>query len=236
MSTSLFLQISETHLEDVNKRLWKTTQAGLPCRMVAHSALEGNTVPSECRASTEPSVADSQSHRPRSCQQTTRRDGQTHFRPFRNEQDFKTITQTTSMLENSGFYWGPMTVEEAHHKLKNEPLGTFLIRDSRQKDVFFTLSYRAPSGPISIRINYQAARFSLSGSKESFDSLFKLLEYYITSPKKSLTRPCRKEQVQSLQELCRRTIIETCGEEADIDSIPVNPILKDFLHSFPYRL
>ncbi|XP_041943436.1 suppressor of cytokine signaling 1a [Alosa pseudoharengus] len=204
--------------------------------MVAHSPLEGNTGPAECRVRIEPSVADSLAHRPRSCQQTTRRDGQTHFRPFKSEQDFKTITQTTSMLENSGFYWGPMTVEEAHHKLKSKPLGTFLIRDSRQKDVFFTLSYRASAGPISIRINYQAARFSLSGSKESFDSLFKLLEYYITSPKKSLTRPCRKVQVQSLQELCRRTIVEACGEQPDIDSIPVNPILKDFLHSFPYRL
>ncbi|XP_042562197.1 suppressor of cytokine signaling 1a [Clupea harengus] len=203
--------------------------------MVAHSPLEGNTGPAECRASIEPSVADSPSHRPRSCQ-TSRQESQTHFRPFKNERDFKTITQTTSMLENSGFYWGPMTVEEAHHKLKNETLGTFLIRDSRQKDVFFTLSYRAQTGPISIRINYQASCFSLSGSKESFDSLFKLLEYYITSPKKSLTRPYRKVQVQSLQELCRRRIIETCGEDLDIDRIPVNPILKDFLHSFPYRL
>lgn len=140
------------------------------------------------------------------------------------------------MLEQSGFYWGPITVEEAHCKLKNEPLGTFLIRDSRKKDVFFTLSYRAPSGPISIRINYQASCFSLSGSKESFDSLFKLLEYYITSPMKSLVRPFRKVQLQSLQELCRRRIMETCGKEPDIERIPVNPILKDFLHSFPYWL
>ncbi|XP_063069157.1 suppressor of cytokine signaling 1a [Engraulis encrasicolus] len=196
--------------------------------MVAHSRLESNAGPDECsRASIEPPASDSQSHRPRS--------SQTHFRPFRSEKDFKTITHTTSMLENSGFYWGPMTVEEAHNKLKNEPLGTFLIRDSRQKDVFFTLSYRAQSGPISIRINYRASCFSLSGSSESFDSLFKLLEYYITSPKKSLTRPFRKEQVQTLQELCRRKIVESCGKEVDIDRIPVNPILKDFLHSYPYR-
>uniref|UniRef100_A0AAY4D580 Suppressor of cytokine signaling 1 n=1 Tax=Denticeps clupeoides TaxID=299321 RepID=A0AAY4D580_9TELE len=180
--------------------------------------------------------SDSQSRRPRPHQHGSHRpDSQTHFRTFKNQADYKTIIQTTSMLECSGFYWGPMTVEEAHQKLEKESLGTFLIRDSRQKDVFFTLSYRAASGPISIRINFQASRFSLYGSKESFESLFKLLEYYITSPKKSLTRPCRKVQLQSLQELCRRTIVETCGGEK-IDRVPVNPILKDFLHSFPYRL
>lgn len=141
------------------------------------------------------------------------------------------------MLEESGFYWGPMTVEEAHSKLKSEPLGTYLIRDSQQKDVFFTLSYRASSGPASIRITFQNSRFSLAGSKDSFDSLFKLLEHYASSPKKSLVLPFRKVRVQSLQQLCRRQIIETChGGQAAVDSIPVNPILKDFLLSFPYRL
>ncbi|KAJ8345053.1 hypothetical protein SKAU_G00292460 [Synaphobranchus kaupii] len=159
----------------------------------------------------------------------------THFRPFKNEKDFRLITATGSMLETSGFYWGPMAVEEAHARLKGEPLGTFLVRDSQQKDVFFTLSYRSPSGPVSIRINFQGSRFSLSGSKESFDSLFKLLEHYVSSPRKSLTRPYRKVKLRPLQELCRQRIVETWGGER-IHSIPVNPILKDFLLSFPFRL
>ncbi|XP_035253039.1 suppressor of cytokine signaling 1a [Anguilla anguilla] len=158
----------------------------------------------------------------------------THFRPFRNEKDFRLITATSTMLETSGFYWGPMAVEEAHARLKGEPLGTFLVRDSRQKDVFFTLSYRSSSGPVSIRIIFQGSRFSLTGSKETFDSLFKLLEHY-SSPRKSLTRPYRKVRLRSLQELCRQRIVETWGGER-IHSIPVNPILKDFLLSFPFRL
>uniref|UniRef100_A0A8C2JL22 SH2 domain-containing protein n=1 Tax=Cyprinus carpio TaxID=7962 RepID=A0A8C2JL22_CYPCA len=33
--------------------------------------------------------------------------------------------------------------EDHLNKLKKEPVGTFLIRDSRQSDVFFTLSYTA---------------------------------------------------------------------------------------------
>uniref|UniRef100_A0A8C9RHW5 Suppressor of cytokine signaling 1 n=1 Tax=Scleropages formosus TaxID=113540 RepID=A0A8C9RHW5_SCLFO len=161
-------------------------------------------------------------------------ESQTRFRLFKND-DFKIITKTTSMLERSGFYWGPITVEEAHSRLKQEPLGTFLIRDSRQKDVLFTLSYRAPSGPTSVRINFEGSRFSLAGSEKSFDSIFTLLEHYIASPKKCLIRPYRKVRLQPLQELCRKRIIETCGGEK-IDNIPVNAVLKDFLNSFPYRL
>ncbi|XP_036400414.1 suppressor of cytokine signaling 1-like [Megalops cyprinoides] len=204
--------------------------------MVAHSNVEGNATATHNRARIELSAADSQPHQPRQHQHVVPGpENQMRFRPFRNERDFKIITMTTSMLENSGFYWGPMTVEEAHSRLKDEPLGTFLIRDSRQKDIFFTLSYRASSEPTSIRINFQNSKFSLVGSKESFDSLFKLLEHYIASPKKSLVRPYRKVKVQSLQELCRKRIIEECGGE-NIDSIPVNVVLRDFLKSFPYRI
>ncbi|XP_076839988.1 suppressor of cytokine signaling 1a [Brachyhypopomus gauderio] len=161
---------------------------------------------------------------------------ETHFRSFRNESDFKIIVETTSMLEESGFYWGPMTVDEAHRRLKKEPLGTFLIRDSQQKDVFFTLSYKAPNGPASIRITFQDSRFSLPGSKDTFETLFELLQNYTSSGKRSLGKPYRKAAVQSLQELCRRKIMETCGGKQAIDSIPVIPTMKNFLRSFPYQL
>ncbi|XP_051989147.1 suppressor of cytokine signaling 1a [Xyrauchen texanus] len=204
--------------------------------MVAHSSVEGNQGTEEPSVSTEPSPEVSQSQRSRPNQQAASRTVfQTHFMPFNFERDFKTIANTTSMLEESGFYWGPMNVEEAHQKLKKEPVGTFLIRDSCQINVFFTLSYKSQNGPMSVRINFKNSKFNLTGSKESFDSLFTLLEFYISSPKKGLVRPYRKEPVQSLQQLCRRRIVETCGGK-DIDRIPVHTILKDFLHAFPYPL
>ncbi|KAK2916226.1 hypothetical protein QQF64_024703 [Cirrhinus molitorella] len=201
--------------------------------MVAHSSVEGNQGTEEPEARTEASPEVSQSQRPRPSQQPVA--FQTHFRPFNYARDFKTIAKTTSKLEESGFYWGPMTVEEAHQKLKKEPVGTFLIRDSRQSDVFYTLSYKTHDVPVSVRINFKNSKFSLTGSKQTFDCLFKLLEHYISSPKKGLTRPLRKEPVQSLQQLCRTRIIQTCGGK-DIDRIPVHPILKDFLHAFPHPL
>ncbi|MGH0171381.1 UNVERIFIED_CONTAM: hypothetical protein FKN15_060950 [Acipenser sinensis] len=160
---------------------------------------------------------------------------QNRFPIFQSYQDFRTITETTALLERSGFYWGPLSVEEAHAKLKAEPLGTFLIRDSRQKNYFFTLSLKMQSGATSVRINFKSSRFSLVGSKESFDCLFKLLEYYTSCPKKSLGKPLRKEKLQPLQDLCRKRIIQTFGRE-NVDSIPVNAVLKDFLSSFPFRL
>ncbi|XP_053508263.1 suppressor of cytokine signaling 1a [Ictalurus furcatus] len=162
-------------------------------------------------------------------------ENRTHFRLFRNESEYKTINETKSMLEESGFYWGAMKVEEAHHKLKNEPVGTFLIRDSQQTNFYFTLSYRASSGPASVRIHFQNLRFSLMGSKVSFETLFQLLEHYTSPAKKILLRPCRKQPVRSLQELCRKRIIEVSGAQS-IEELPVNPIVKDFLRSFPYRL
>ncbi|KFO20989.1 Suppressor of cytokine signaling 1 [Fukomys damarensis] len=35
------------------------------------------------------------------------------------------------------------------------------------------------SGPTSIRVHFQAGRFHLDGSRESFDCLFELLEHYV---------------------------------------------------------
>ncbi|KAG2455532.1 SOCS1 protein, partial [Polypterus senegalus] len=200
--------------------------------MVAHSNLADNA-PADNGARNHPQVLNIPQRHRESRPSIASALTQTHFRPFRSESDFRIITMTTSMLENSGFYWGPMTVEEAHLKLKDEPLGTFLIRDSRQKDYFYTLSVKTRSGPTSIRIDFKNSHFSLVGSKEEFDCLFKMLEYYIASPKRSLVRPLRKVKVQSLQELCRRKTIETFGK--DIDRIPLqNTVLKDYLKSFPF--
>ena len=219
-------------------RLWEATWAGPRCRMVAQGNVEGNAhAAGSNRQPADPSPRRQVRPHPRALPPPRPQNPEypTHFRTFRNEKDWRLIKATCSMLETSGFYWGPMAVEEAHARLREEPLGTFLVRDSRQKDVFFTLSYRSPSGPVSIRINFQGSRFSLTGSKESFDSLFKLLEHYTSSPRESLTRPYRKVRLRSLQELCRQRIVGTCGGER-IHSIPVNPIVKDFLLSFPFRL
>ncbi|XP_053327080.1 suppressor of cytokine signaling 1 [Spea bombifrons] len=159
----------------------------------------------------------------------------THFKTFRSHSDFTVITKTSSMLDTCGFYWGPMTVNVAHEKLKPEPVGTFLIRDSKQKNCFFAISVKTATGPISIRIKFQAGRFCLDGSKESFNCLFQLVEHYLTSPKKMLVFPLRKVRLRPLQELCRKSILATFGRQ-NLDSIPINRVLKDYLKSFPFQI
>ncbi|TRY64494.1 hypothetical protein DNTS_017162 [Danionella cerebrum] len=138
----------------------------------------------------------------------------THFLPFRHQQECEQIKQVVGFLSHSGFYWGPMEVEEAHTRLAKHPLGTFLIRDSMQANVFFTLSYRAPEGPTSVRVLLKNGFFSLAGSKHTFSCLFGLLGFYIASPKKSLTQPYRGNSPQTLQKLARRAVIQSFGRES----------------------
>lgn len=52
----------------------------------------------------------------------------THLRPFTSEAEYKLVKSTYHQLLHSGYYWGPMTMEEAHEILKQTPTGTFLIR------------------------------------------------------------------------------------------------------------
>ncbi|KAF7648619.1 hypothetical protein LDENG_00154060, partial [Lucifuga dentata] len=159
----------------------------------------------------------------------------THFPSFRCPEDFRLIRETLAKLERGGFYWGPLGVEDAHRMLQDATLGSFLIRDSRQKDVFFTLSYRANSGPVSVRIEYKRQKFSLAGSERSFQTLFALLQHYINSPKKCLSAPYRKWK-STLQELCRKRIMGLCGSESQVSELPVNSVVRDFLLEFPYTL
>ncbi|CAL8305410.1 unnamed protein product [Merluccius merluccius] len=159
----------------------------------------------------------------------------THFPPFSSQKDFRIITDTAAQLEHSGFYWGPLGVAEAHGMLQDAPLGSYLVRDSRQKDVFFTLSYRSEAGPVSVRIVYRQQRFGLAGSENTFAGLFELLQHYVASPKRSLGKPYRK-RMATLQELCRKRIAEQCAGRSGISQLPVAGILREFLSEFPYSL
>lgn len=205
--------------------------------MVAHSNLDGHDRTSAPSSSTSPSPPSSllpSDHLSLSAPLPAA-PVPSHFPPFRCQKDFRIITDTASQLEHSGFYWGPLGVEEAHRMLRDVAPGSYLIRDSRRKDVFFTLSYRAESGPVSVRIVYRQQRFSLEGSERSFASLFALLEHYVASPKKSLSVPHRKRN-PTLQELCRRRIVEQCGGGRRALELPLNRVLRDFVSEFPYKL
>ncbi|KAG7276824.1 hypothetical protein CRUP_008774 [Coryphaenoides rupestris] len=136
-------------------------------------------------------------------------------------------------LQHSGFYWGTVSMEEAHRMLRGTTPGTFLIRDSCQCNVFFTLSYQGDDDPTSVRLILANQLFSLDGSLKKFDSLFALLAYYTTSSSK-IAVPYRRHQPERLQQLGRRAVIRTHGAPA-IDTLPgLSSQVKDYLHAYPY--
>ncbi|XP_006096407.1 suppressor of cytokine signaling 1 [Myotis yumanensis] len=210
--------------------------------MVAHNQVAADNAISaaaEPRRRPEPSSSSSTPAalvRPRPCPAVpTPAPGDTHFRTFRSHADYRRITHTSALLDACGFYWGPLSVHGAHERLRAEPVGTFLVRDSRQRNCFFALSVKMSSGPTSIRVHFQAGRFHLDGSRESFDCLFELLEHYVAAPRRMLGAPLRQRRVRPLQELCRQRIVATVGRE-NLGRIPLNPVLRDYLSSFPFQI
>ena len=145
--------------------------------------------------------------------------------------DHTVIMDTVAQLERASFYWGPLTVTEAHDKLRDAPVGRFLIRDSQQHNCFFTLSYRAEAEPLSVRIKYKDSKFSLTGSQRLFDSLFALLDHY-TSPNNILNTPYR-HRAPMLQEVCRTRVLELVGEP--VPQLPITSAASDLLVDFPHR-
>ncbi|KAJ3614924.1 hypothetical protein NHX12_018493 [Muraenolepis orangiensis] len=157
----------------------------------------------------------------------------THYQTFRSQEEYHLVKQTYMFLQHSGFYWGTVSMEEAHHMLRGTPPGTFLIRDSNQCNVFFTLSYQGDAIPTSIRLLLTNQLFSLDGSHKTFDSLFALLAHYITSSGK-IVAPYHLQRPERLQQLVRKVVIRTHGAHA-IDTLPgVSVQLRDFLCAYPY--
>ncbi|XP_013985432.1 suppressor of cytokine signaling 1 [Salmo salar] len=160
----------------------------------------------------------------------------THLRPFFSQQEYVVVRHTHRQLVHSGYYWGPMEMEEAHRTLLHTPPGSFLIRDSSQPDVFFTLSYHGDQGPISVRVLLTSQRFRLNGSNKAFDSLFALLRFYMESSHRRLRRAWRRERPMTLQQLCRGRIIELYGAER-INSLPeLNQVVTQYLQDYPYSI
>ncbi|KAM4594432.1 suppressor of cytokine signaling 1-like [Fundulus diaphanus] len=157
----------------------------------------------------------------------------THLRPFTSPAEYQLVKLTYLQLLQSSYYWGPMTMEEAHQKLNDTPLGTFLLRDSGQPDVFFTLSYQSEDGPTSVRVLLNNLLFNLYGSQKTFTSLFALLAFYTSSTCK-LTEPYRKHRPERLKQICRRALVRTHGVESIRTLRGLSPDVKAYVFAYPY--
>uniref|UniRef100_A0A4W3JN98 Cytokine-inducible SH2-containing protein n=1 Tax=Callorhinchus milii TaxID=7868 RepID=A0A4W3JN98_CALMI len=173
--------------------------------------------------------------------------------------DLHCITTTFHQLDQSGWYWGPLTANEAKQQLNKMPEGTFLIRDSSHPSYLLTLSVKTNRGPTNVRIEYSNGRFSLDSyylAKPrilAFTEVLSLIQYYVTScavdkyDKVIEAPPCketaihlklikplhRKDSFPSLQHLCRLRINKVTDQ---IDKLPLPKRVQDYLQQYPYLL
>ncbi|XP_076862563.1 suppressor of cytokine signaling 2 [Brachyhypopomus gauderio] len=159
-------------------------------------------------------------------------------------------------LKNTGWYWGRLTANEAKEILQDASEGTFLVRDSTQRDYLFTISAMTSAGPTNLRIEYKEGKFKLDSvvlvkpKLKQFDSVVHLVEHYVQLSRTSckggtaplvppngtvqllLTTPVYTA-IPSLQHLCRIAINKTTRQ---VQELPLPNRLKDYLTDYTYNV
>lgn len=108
-----------------------------------------------------------------------------HFKPFSSHAHYQQVMRAFCKLQESGFYWGAVGGREASSRLRSEPPGTFLIRDSSDHHHFFTLSVQTARGTKNLRIHSEGGGFFLQPDPQNtqeppqFDCVLKLIAYYM---------------------------------------------------------
>lgn len=104
-------------------------------------------------------------------------------------------------LEKSGFYWGAISGIKAKAVLRDQAVGTFLVRDSSESRHLFTISLVTSVGVTNVRIVFLEGLFSLDKKDTSkttthkelhhcgppkFDCVVKMAFYYMLVTRKIL--------------------------------------------------
>lgn len=174
------------------------------------------------------------------------------------ESDESRIALAMKDLKNTGWYWGRLTANEAKEILQDASEGTFLVRDSSQRDYLFTISAMTSAGPTNLRIEYKHGKFKLDSvvlvkpKLKQFDSVVHLVEHYVqlsrtgvkpppdsqsSAPTNStvqllLTKPVYTA-TPPLQHLCRIAINRSTRRVQDL---PLPNRLKDYLTDYAYNV
>jgi len=112
------------------------------------------------------------------------------------------LDTTIKKLEKSGFYWGAISALKAKALLRDQPVGTFLVRDSSDSRHLFTITLVTTTGITNVRIVLCEGFYSLdkkdtyttnSSSEEfqrpstpRFDCVVKMVFYYMLIARKLL--------------------------------------------------
>lgn len=110
---------------------------------------------------------------------------QYHYKTFVSEDQFLMVLETLRGLRESDFYWSAITGKEAGTVLARQAPGTFLIRESSDRQHLFTLSVKTKTGTKNLRIVCEEDSFHLQtdpGNVEKaprFNCVLKLVDFYI---------------------------------------------------------
>lgn len=166
------------------------------------------------------------------------------------------LGHSLTCVVSSGWYWGSLTANEAKEILQDTSEGTFLLRDSSQRDYLFTISAMTSAGPTNLRIEYKHGKFKLDSvvllrpRLKQFDSVVHLVEHYVQLSRSGSSKvppgpPPPNGTVQlllttpvytatpTLQHLCRISINRATQQVQDL---PLPSRLKDYLTEYTYHV
>ncbi|XP_076623023.1 uncharacterized protein LOC143342729 isoform X1 [Colletes latitarsis] len=164
------------------------------------------------------------------------------------------LTEELLKLSNYGWYWGPISGNEADAKLLSEPDGAFLVRDSSDDRYVLTLSFKSSGMLLHARMEHSGGLFSLCNQSESegFSSVADLIDHSMNFSQSAvfcysrprfpgqpsfpvrLTKPVsRFTQVRSLQYLCRFVIRQNTRLD-NIHKLPLPKTIKGYIEEAHY--
>lgn len=116
----------------------------------------------------------------------------------RPEVELKRLTEIVRVLRMSDWYYEGITYWQSQELLKDNAIGSFLVRDSSDPNFLFSLSVQTDRGPTSVRLHYCNGYFRLDAqthiqaSMPTFPTVLELIEYYVDQCK------CRKKEAEML--------------------------------------
>ncbi|XP_046752928.1 suppressor of cytokine signaling 1 isoform X2 [Diprion similis] len=164
------------------------------------------------------------------------------------------LTEELLRLSKYGWYWGPISRDEADSKLTNEPDGAFLVRDSSADKYLLTLSFKSSGKLLHTRVEHSGGLFSLyyHPECERFSSVVALINHSMSFSQSAvycysrprypghpafpvrLTKPVsRFTQVRSLQYLCRFVIRQNTRVD-NIDKLPLPDTIRGYIEEAHY--
>jgi suppressor of cytokine signaling 7 len=159
-------------------------------------------------------------------------------------------------LSHHGWYWGPLTRQEAEEKLAGYSDGTFLVRDSSDDRYLLSLSFRSQGKTLHTRIEFSNGYFSFysfpDSDNEGYTSVVELIErsmqyssvgVFCFSRARALGSPAvpvrllkplsRLTHVRSLQHYCRFVIRQSIRYDS-IRHLPLPCRVHTFLEQSQY--